>query len=205
MTYQNRLFDIEFFKRLVQYLRLHLDRDGLVIGAIAVTMTRPIESKSAVVRRQRSVHPAPILTRTGVAVNQNDWGAGAFDYKVQTGVVDGNEFRKSLRILMSNARGEITSLESSGNVHPLSTFWEDSPQRRKERRSFAEETIKDARSIRGDASMRKPAACATHYFLLAGLDDDDRDLVTFSKRVMRRAWRVRICVMPPGTSARTIA
>jgi hypothetical protein len=53
------------------------------------------------------------------------------------------------------------------------------------------------------------------YFLLAGLDDGERDLVTISAepsltvgllpRITRRAWRVRICVMPPGTSARTIA
>ena len=50
-----------------------------------------------------------------------------------------------------------------------------------------------------------PAFIMGGYFLLAGLDDGERDLVTFSKRVMRRAWRVRICVMPPGTKARTIA
>src|SRR5882724_4922154 len=65
------------------------------------------------------------------------------------------------------------------------------------------------------------------YFSLAGLDDGVRDLVTFSTdasgppltigllprcwtgglppRITRRAWRVRICVTPPGARARTIA
>jgi hypothetical protein len=57
-----------------------------------------------------------------------------------------------LRVLMSNARSEIALLESSGNVHALCTFL-DSPQRRKERRGFAEKTIKgQPRSIRGDTN-----------------------------------------------------
>lgn len=83
-----------------------------------MTVSRSIESEAAVVRRQRSVYSAPILTRAGIAVNQNDGTARAFDYKVQPGIVDRNKFRESLGILMSNARGEIASLESSGNIHP---------------------------------------------------------------------------------------
>src|SRR5438309_12014965 len=66
------------------------------------------------------------------------------------------------------------------------------------------------------------------YFLLGDLDDGERDLVTFSTepfltvglvprtierfltigllpRITRRAWRVSICVRPPGTRARTTA
>src|SRR5258706_3590673 len=98
MTHQNRLLDVEFFKRHVQHLCLDIDRDWSVIRAVAVAMTRPIESKSAVMRRQRSVHPGPILTRPWIAVNQNDWTARAFDYKVQTRVADRNKFRERLRI-----------------------------------------------------------------------------------------------------------
>src|SRR5713226_5454281 len=43
------------------------------------------------------------------------------------------------------------------------------------------------------------------YFLLTSLDGEARALVTFSRRMTRSAWRVSICVRPPGTSARTIA
>jgi hypothetical protein len=170
-----------------------------------MTMSRSIESEAAVVRRQRSVYSAPILTRAGITVNQNDGTARAFDYKVQPGIVDGNKFRECFGILMSYTRGEVASLESSGNIHPLCTFCEDSPQSRKERGDFAEKTIKRFAFIRGDMICAGRQLAPAHYFLLAGLDEDERDLVTLSKRVMRRAWRVRICVMPPGTSARTIA
>src|SRR6266404_2277737 len=119
MTHQDRLFDVEFLERGVQHLRLYVDGNGAMIGTVAVTVARPIERESAITRCQRSVQPSPILTRTGIAVNQNDRTAGAFDYKVQPGLVDGNEFRKGLRILMSNARSEIAPLESSGNVHEI--------------------------------------------------------------------------------------
>ena len=62
---------------------------------------------------------------------------------------------------------------------------------------------------------RDPAFVMGNYFLLAGLDDEERDLVTVSTepslpvglllRITRRAWRVSIWVRPPGTSARTMA
>src|SRR5258706_16215971 len=119
MTYQNRLFDVEFLERGVQHLRLHVNCDGAMIGTVAVAVARPIESESAVTRCQRSVQPSPILTRTGIAMNQNDRTAGAFNYKVQPGLVDSNEFRKGLRIFMSYARSEIALLESSSNVHEI--------------------------------------------------------------------------------------
>jgi hypothetical protein len=53
-------------------------------------------------------------------VNQNDGVAGALDHKMQTGVTDRNKSRERLRILMSDTRGEISSLESSGNIHEIS-------------------------------------------------------------------------------------
>src|SRR5260370_39586062 len=111
MTHQNRLFDVEFFERGVQHLRLHIDRSGPVIGTVAVAVPRPIESKSAITRCQRSIQPSPILTRTGIAVNQDDRTASAFDDKVQTSFVDRSKFRKGLRILMSNPRSEVASPE----------------------------------------------------------------------------------------------
>jgi hypothetical protein len=88
-----------------------------MIGTVAVAVARAVEGKSAVARCQRPIQPRPILTRTGIAVNQNDGTTGAFDYEMETRVADSNKFGKGLRILMSNARGEIALLESSGNVH----------------------------------------------------------------------------------------
>src|SRR6266550_7582779 len=117
MPDQDWLFDVEFFESCVQHLRLHVDCNGMVIGTIAVAVARAVEGKSAVARCQRPIQPRPILTRTGIAVNQDYGATRAFDYEMQTRVADSNKFGKGLRILMSNARSEIALLESSGYVH----------------------------------------------------------------------------------------
>ena len=61
-------------------------------------------------------------------MNQNDGPAGAFDHKVETRFVNGNEFREGLRILMSDAGSDVALLESSGNIHKKSL----SPQKLKD-------------------------------------------------------------------------
>ncbi len=82
---------------------------------------------------------------------------------------------------MSNARGEIALLQSSGYVHSfLCTFGEDSPQRREERRGLRREIQHRGDAFSSGGLTRKLPACATHYFLLADLDDGGSDLVTFS-------------------------
>ena len=50
-------------------------------------------------------------------MNQDDRTTGAFDYEMQTRAVDRDEFRLSLRIVVSDARSDITLLESSGYIH----------------------------------------------------------------------------------------
>src|SRR6185369_17525052 len=122
MTNQDRLFDVELFQGRVQHFRLHVDGDGTMIRAITMTMTRPIKSEGAVICSQWPVQVGPVLTGTRIAMNQNHRTAGALDYKMQPGIVNRNEFREGLRIIVSNSGGEVSLLESSCNVHALRTL-----------------------------------------------------------------------------------
>jgi hypothetical protein len=81
-----------------------------VIGPVAVSVPRAIEGEPAITRRERTIQPRPILTRTGITMNQDYRTARAFDHKVQSCFVNGNEFRDGLGMLMSNARSDVALL-----------------------------------------------------------------------------------------------
>ena len=50
-------------------------------------------------------------------MNQNDWPALTFDHEVESSVVNRNEFREGLRMMMRNAGCEVRSSESPGSTH----------------------------------------------------------------------------------------
>ena len=62
-------------------------------------------------------------------MNQNNGAARAFDHKVQARVVNGDEFRKRLRMIMSNAGSDVSLLESAGDAHKVEEKSEISGQR----------------------------------------------------------------------------
>ena len=61
-------------------------------------------------------------------MDQNHGTAGAFDYEVKIRALDGYKFRDGLRMIVSNAGGDVCLLESAGNVHDNNLF----TQRRKD-------------------------------------------------------------------------
>src|SRR5713101_3922261 len=119
MTNQNRIFDAQLCQRCVQQTRLDFDVDVAVIRPVAVTVTGAIESNGAVMRRERAVEFRPVLTGTGIAVNQDDRTAGAFDYEVQARVFDSDEFRNRLRMMVTNAGSKVSLFEWAGDSHKL--------------------------------------------------------------------------------------
>jgi hypothetical protein len=82
-----------------------------------VTVARTIESKSAEARREWPIQTSPILTRTRIAVDQNDGPAGAFDYEMQASIAERYEFGEGLGMIMSNAGSDVSLFESSGYAH----------------------------------------------------------------------------------------
>src|SRR5712692_6336135 len=104
-------------------------------------MTGAIKCKRLVSLGERAIQPGPVLTRTGIAVNQNDGPAGASDYEVEVCTFDVDESRLGLGMIVRDAGRDVCLLESAGNVHALWAFRsEDSPQRRRARRGGAEKS-----------------------------------------------------------------
>jgi len=60
---------------------------------LATTVTRTIDCDSFVTRRQGHKLSHPILRRTRVAVNENDWAAYALNDVVQTRAINYHESR----------------------------------------------------------------------------------------------------------------
>src|SRR6266849_6351754 len=85
-------------------------------------MTGAIKCKRLVSLRERAVQPGPVLTRTRIAVNQNDGAAGASDHEVQVRAFDVDEFRLSLRMIVRDAGRDVCLFESSGDVHDRCTL-----------------------------------------------------------------------------------
>jgi len=118
MTDQNRTLDPQLIQRSAQQASLDFDSYiAAVIWTIAVAVTRPIKSHRLITRSQRRIESPPILARSGIAMNQNDGAAGAFDYEVKIRAFDVYKFRSCLREIVSNAGRKIRLFESAGDFH----------------------------------------------------------------------------------------
>jgi hypothetical protein len=112
-------------------------------------------------------------------MNQDYGTTRAFDHKVQTRAVNGDEFGERFRIPVSSARSDVSLPESSGNAHKNNLF----TQRRQEAKTRRE--IRRLRSVLKYLAPNGAAACSSlfqfgGYYLLASLDEGEKDLVTFS-------------------------
>src|SRR2546430_1695155 len=104
----------------MQQAGLNFYRCRFVIWSFAVTVTGTIESNRQRVCGDWPIELGPVLMRTGIAVDQNYWPAGAFHNKMQARVVDSNEFRNCLIMMVRNAGSDVSLFESSGDVHAFS-------------------------------------------------------------------------------------
>ena len=102
MAHQDWPFNRKFRQCRVQHLSLHFHRDGPMIGAFAVTVAGTIKSDSAISARDRSIKPRPIVTRSGIAMNQHDRPSFALHHKVQVSVVDLHKERIGARMVMGH-------------------------------------------------------------------------------------------------------
>jgi len=111
VAHKNRLFNSQLIQRRAKQLRLDLDSYlATVIWAIAVTMARAIERHRLITPSQRRVESRPVLTGSGIAVNQHDRPTAAFDYKVKIRAVNVDEFGLCLRIVVRDTRRDIRLL-----------------------------------------------------------------------------------------------
>jgi len=93
MTDQNWTIYMQLIQRCAEQARLDFDSYiAVVIWTIAVAVTGPIKSHHLVTRSQRRIKSLPILTRSGIAMNQNDRPACAFDYEVKIRALDVYKF-----------------------------------------------------------------------------------------------------------------
>jgi len=118
MTYQNGTFDAQLVERATQKARLNINGEvAPVIGPITVTMTRAIESEGLIICSKRTVQPSPILTRTGIAVDQDDRTAATSNYEVEVTAFEVDEFRLGVGMIVRHARSDVGLLDATGNVH----------------------------------------------------------------------------------------
>jgi hypothetical protein len=61
-------------------------------------------------------------------VNQNYWPALTLDHEVEPGVVNRNEFREGVRMMMRHAGCDVRSFESPGSTHKKILSGKGNPQ-----------------------------------------------------------------------------
>src|SRR5207237_1412853 len=111
MTNQNRTLDPKLVERGIEHFRLYFHGNVSVIRPVAVTVTGAIESNALITSRERAVKFCPVLTRPGIAVNQDYRSAGTSDHEMQACAIDRDELRRGLRIVVRNASGDVTFFE----------------------------------------------------------------------------------------------
>src|SRR5437867_4460048 len=115
MTYQNRSLNTDLIEGRAKQIRLNLDGDVAVIRPIAVSVTWTIESNRLITGGERAIQSGPILTRSGIPVNQDNRTTGALDHEMKVRAFDVDEFRNRSRMIVSDARCYVRLLESAGN------------------------------------------------------------------------------------------
>src|SRR5216683_400797 len=101
----------------MEHLCLNIDGNVAMVGPVAVPVTRSIEGDGVIARREGRVKSGPVLTRTGIAVNQDHRPPGPFDYEMQACAVYGYKLGFGLGIVMSNAGCDVGLLESASDAH----------------------------------------------------------------------------------------